>query len=304
MWGTLNDITNSSENLSTSSTSSLSESPDEARQDAEKHRSNVTVAPEQSTTTTDILVPKAPEDSTQNPLPSPIRAVGPPFTGIQGSRYVLTASTPAIDGQEAAKQPPSNHFPGMENAIKTHDEEVGDALSEYVRENATKTLGDSMWAPKPDAKAREVHRQARSMPIEKSPHGPIQSEGKSGTRAAPWNSSPNFSDPTTLQSPANTLTALRNGISQFSSGVRSDGALATSPQSNHVAVMAKQPPLSNDRVSPPSVFAKGAGSTWRGQGGSRGGRGTPRLAAHPKSENSAQDSFRRLQERLAREAEK
>lgn len=74
---------------------------------------------------------------------------------------------------------PSNYFPGSENATKTHDEEVGDALAQFVHERASssKTLANSMWAKKSDASSKTTTQQGSSKAAEgvASPRAPSQS---------------------------------------------------------------------------------------------------------------------------------
>ena len=84
------------------------------------------------------------------PEPSPLAAAAtdasPPVArGHTGGELNPEA---ARDGQPANRRP-SNIFPGAANATRTHDEVVSNALVDYCREHGTKTLAQSMWAPKP-----------------------------------------------------------------------------------------------------------------------------------------------------------
>lgn len=97
------------------------------------------------------------------------------------------------NGQEGDKKQanrrrrPSNLFPGLENAKKTYDEEVGDALMKYFQEHSTKTLSQSMWATKSDAATPSVPYQASPRPVEggASPHTGNRLSNGQPTRAPP-----------------------------------------------------------------------------------------------------------------------
>lgn len=149
----------------------------------------------------DSETPKAKEDTANDsqpssPCPAPKR--GLPQQGVATPLAVPQADSPAREPSPAATteaarvgQPanrrPSNIFPGAEGTTKTHDEIVGDAFAEYVREHETRKLEDSMWADKPKANTQAVPQRAQSLPAEgvASPHTPSQFSNGELIRAPP-----------------------------------------------------------------------------------------------------------------------
>lgn len=164
--------------------------------------------------------PKAEEDSgydsqPSSPCPAPKRGLPqqslttalPVLQSQSPSRKPPTAPAPTTDAPPPAAQEhasdgsnpeaahdghpncrPSNIFPGTENATKTHDEDVGDAFADYVREHGSGKLEDSMWADKPDAKTQAIPQKLSSpTPGEdvKSPHTPNKFDDGEVSRAPP-----------------------------------------------------------------------------------------------------------------------
>lgn len=234
-------------------------------------------------------------------------------------------SSPVTQGQandrphpEAARreQPgprrPSNFFPGSENATQTHDEEVGDALAQFVHERASssKTLASSMWANnKSDASSKPTTQRGSSKAAEgvASPRAPGQSGvgevariplGPQGTRAERGLGSSGWSP-------------RGNGRGRGGRGGHEPRFLpATTSSPDPIQTPPSQTPPSNDPPTGPRNPTPGTGNRkfgmfFRGHGNDRrpdrSGPATPASTTRgPASGSAANESFLRWQEQIDR----
>ena len=205
------------------------------------------------------------KEGEDTPSPSAPGAADTPFPAAQGDTNATRPNPdPAHDAQRTNRRP-SNYFPGMENATKTHDEHVGDALAHFLREYGTKSLSESMWADKPDAETQAaIPQQTPSLPAE-------DGAAPAGTAGGNDTSSPRGSANTPANEP---------------------GATPTTPAAGN-----------GNRGSGFNVRGRGGGRAGRGGRGGRG-TPTPRAgpARGSRSSNAANESFLRWREIMARDA--
>lgn len=206
---------------------------------------------------------------------------------------------------------PSNFFPGSENATKTHDEEVGDALAQFLHERASssKTLTNSMWANKSDASSKSTTQQGSSKAAEgvASPRAPSQSGvgevariqlGPQGTPVEKGLGSSSWSP-------------RGNGRGRGGRGGHEPRFLpATTSSPAPIETPPSQTPPSSEpprgpRNQTPGTANRTFGMFPRDHGNDRlpdsGGPATPTSATRdPSSRSAADESFRRWQEQIDR----
>ena len=214
--------------------------------------------------------------------------------------------------QQPGPRRPSNFFPGSENATQTHDEEVGDALAQFVHERASssKTLANSMWANnKSDTSSKSTTQQGSSKAAEgvASPRAPSQS-GVGEVARIPLG-------------PQGTLVERGLGSSGWSprgngrgragrSGHEPRFLPATTSSPDPIQTPPSQTPPSNDPLTGPrnqtpgtwnrkfGMFARGDSNDRRPD---RSGPATPAPSTRgPASGSSTNESFLRWQEQIDR----
>ena len=225
---------------------------------------------------------------------------------------------------------PSNYWPEVEEQPKTHDERVGEAIAdvmgELARERGLGSLRESRWAEKPGAeeeKKKEKPEEAPAQPTApEAPSSPVLQRGPTSRPDAAGDQEPSprqQEGPSNLFFPAEVTHA--DFISQHAShSTPLAGSIwATTPASPRSDARGSTADSQRGRgrgrdgmrggPSIPSPATPGPthgppGSSHRGGGRGRGrGRGAPAAAARGGGGSSAaSDSFRRLQERMAREA--
>ena len=289
--------------------------------------------------------------------PSPTRESSPPAASatnasspsVQGQTH--DGANAAHHGQPARPRRPSNFFPGMETAMKTHNEEVSDALADYLSQRPTKSLSESIWAKNPDTSSKATPQPASPAPAsvadasssaaqEQNPSektAEAAHQGQPAHRRRPSNLFPGMENaPKTHNEEVSD--ALADYLSQRPTKSLSESIWAKNPDTSSKATTqpaapapaADTPPVPPPLQTPtqpgvgavsaraplgtpqhPPTGPKAGSSTWspRGNGRGRGGRGARGGAgrggaATPASKpgNAASESFRRLQERIARAA--
>ena len=186
---------------------------------------------------------------------------------------------------------PSNYWAQSDNQEKTHDEEVGDALADYLAElnrvEKLPTLKDSIWAPKKPAavEEEEAPTPATEAPIvQPSSSSQAPSSFPSTNQQAPHFTQAVGTDGRPSPSPS-------SSSSPFPYNQRGRGRGHRGASSNQTP----RSPLSLPRHLMPAAGAgNGTQSHQRGGGRGRGRGGQARGSG-------ANESFRRLQEHLARE---
>ena len=199
------------------------------------------------------------------------------------------ATTEAARDGEPATRHASDIFPGANDTTKTHDEIVGDAFADYVREHGTRTLAPPQTHPPPAEGVAAPHipnqfsngppprpahlRPTKPQPPPGAPTGPRAERSSSGAslRAPPRPA--NFGGPPKPQPPPNAPTGPRSHASPLRNEIRATTAVE----------------MNNAGMQQPSDAAPAVGGdnrSPRGNGrGGRGGRGahgssttTPRAA--------------------------
>ena len=243
---------------------------------------------------------KKPDTSSKPPpqhsSPAPARATDASSPAAQGEIPSEENAEAVHQAQPARFRRPSNFFPGIENLAKTHNEEVSDALADYLSQRPTKSLSDSIWAKNPDASSKATLRQSSPAPTQ-APQTPIQPATGAIPRAPPAPPpNPNPNPPPGPTADSSTIWSPR-GNERGRGGAH---GRAPPPHTPTQPVRARAP-LGTPRIPPAGPGAGRSGWSRRGNGGGRGARGWAAAPA-PKAGNAAGESFRRLQERMARAA--
>ena len=248
----------------------------------------------------------------------PQQGVTPPLTvpqPLSPKREPSTMGTTesAPNGPPKTRRP-SNFFPGSENATTTHNEVVGDAFADYVREHGKKTLADSMWADKSEAETHEIPQPASSTPAAGvAPPNTTNIFGTGPATRSPARGPPNFSGLPKPQPPPGAPTGPRGHVSQNPGpeglGSRGEtGSGSWSPRGNRRGGRGGRG--GRGARFPQEPNAPGAATNNRNnqtppanRGGGRGGQGTPTPQPGPaRGSSAANSSFQRWQERLAKDA--
>ena len=262
-----------------------------------------------------IWAKKADASSKQTPqqaAPAPASTTDASSPAAQGRTQNEANAEAAHQEQPARPRRPSNLFPGMENATMTHNEEVSDALADYLSQHPTKSLSESIWAKKPETSSKATPQHGLPAPAADTPPPPPPSPRApnqpaiGATTRAPLGP--------TQAPPA--ATGVGNSIWSPRGGRGSgQGARGQTPPSSHtpnqsgVGAVNTRAPLGTPQHPPAGGTGVGS-SIWspRGNGRGRGGRGARGGAGRggaatsaPKPGNAASESFRRLQERIARD---
>ena len=161
---------------------------------------------------------------------------------------------------------PSNFFPGIENAEKTYDEMVGDALVEYLGKAGTKPLSQSMWASKPDTVTPSAPNQASPKPVEDEAYTHARNVGTKPLSQSRWAPKPDTVTPSAPnQAPPRPV---ENGASPQARNASKSGGLSRAPPrgpANLSHLVKPQPP--------PGAPTAPRGHAWRNPGPASSGSG-------------------------------
>ena len=240
---------------------------------------------------------KKPDTSSK---PTPRQPSPAPASVIKASPPAAQGETPREENAEAVHQAqparlrrPSNFFPGIESVAKTHNEEVSDALADYLSQRPMKSLSDSIWAKKPDTSLKPTARRSSPAPTQ-APQPPTQPDTGAIPRA------PNPNPPTGPRADRTIWSPRGNERERGRAGAHGRAPPPHTPTQPGVGARAA---LGTPRIPPPPAGPGAGRSGWSPRGGNGRGRGRgARGGGAAPAPSAAGESFRRLQERIARAA--